>query len=107
MPSPCLAVPPPGGSPAPSGEMLMSQAAISASDVTWPSSGPCPKHGAVRITDSAAATNDSLCIHMLDLTGSANAPSGDGVAVVECIVTALGNQLFARGLDIAFFLRRA
>src|SRR6516165_4287317 len=106
MTSPCLVVPLPDGSPAPSGEMLISQGAISVADVTWPSSGPCARHGAVRSRDSAA-TRGSLCIHMFHLAGLANVPSGNGVAVVKCLIAALGNQLFARRLDIALFVRRA
>src|ERR1700694_2726316 len=86
--------------------MLMSQEAMSSCVATCPRLGLCAaRHGAARIR-KRAATEDSLSIHMFHLARLAHDPSGDGVAVVKRSVASLGNQLFARGLDIAFLIGR-
>src|SRR5712692_951110 len=79
--APCVGVPPPDGNPAPSGKMLMSQAAISAGLTGFPRFGPSAK---AMPAPSARITAElrSLCVNMLHLPLAVDRPAGDAVVVL-------------------------
>src|SRR5215510_9110221 len=72
--APCAAVPLPGGRPPPSGEALMSQALMSASEIGCPRLGVCAS--AEETLRSAASAN--LGVDMADLAFRVDRPAGDG-----------------------------
>src|SRR5262245_892892 len=77
--APCAAVPLPAGRPVPSGRMLMSQGAISASEMRAPSPGDCAS-AAPEISASAAAM--SLGVDMFDLPFAVHRPAREAVVVL-------------------------
>src|SRR3989442_15448487 len=83
MRAPWAEVPLPGGKPVPSGEMLMSQAAISAGAIGFPRFGPSAK-AALEPSASARTTAGlrSLGVNMGDLPPAADRPARDAVVVL-------------------------
>src|SRR5262249_62279585 len=103
--SPSLAVPLPGGSPLPSGPMLMSQDARSSGEIGLP-----------RLGDSANAADDSATsapatmssrIDMLHLALVGDVPARDHVVVVVAAVAAQRDELGAARLHVAGLVGRA
>src|SRR6202790_2043317 len=83
MGAPWAGVPPPGGKPLPSGSMLMSQTAMSASFSGLPRPDPSASAGpAIRQSASQRAGTIALCVDMLDLPRTLDPPAGDRVEVV-------------------------
>src|ERR1051325_3806441 len=81
--APLAGVPPPGGKPLPSGSMLMSQAAMSASFSGLPRPGPSASaRPATRQSASPRARTIALCVDMLDLPRTFDPPAGDRVEVM-------------------------
>src|SRR3954469_5670332 len=76
MRSPCAGVPLPGGSPVPSGRMLMSHALTSDSEMGWPR--PCANTGMA----TNATRRNALRIDMAHLAFSVDRPAHDGVEVL-------------------------
>src|SRR5262249_10199860 len=80
---PWAAGPPPGGKPLPSGWMLISQAAMSASFNGLPSPGPSARAApATRQSASPRARKLTLCVDMLDLPRALDSPAGDRVEML-------------------------
>src|SRR5438874_5115181 len=106
--APFRAVPPPGGSPTPSGPTLMSQPAISAAVADRPRFGVsmwlAAPHPAVT---NASAAHASSRVDMLHLAARGHAPGLDRVAVKDRTVAVLGDELLALGLDVARIVRGA
>src|SRR5438046_6549292 len=80
MGAPCAGVPLPGGSPVPSGRMLMSQAAISAASIGLPRLGPAARQPKLTAKIDKAAV--SLCVDMAYRPGAADRPAGHAVVVL-------------------------
>src|SRR5262249_13775976 len=102
------AVPLPGGSPAPSGPILMSHSARSASLIDWPRPGVSA--AALVASMSAAATRKVLRIDMFHLALVVDGPAGDHVHVshrkrgdghVHFRLAAFGDDLRTRRLHVA------
>src|SRR5437870_5687371 len=80
--APCWGVPLPGGNPAPSGAMLIAQAATSSGVAARPNPGPSARTAAdVSISISTAAR--ALRVDMGHRAVVADRPAGDGVAVID------------------------
>src|SRR5580765_4823092 len=107
--APMAAVPLPGGRPAPSGGMLMSQAAISAGVAGWPRSGPSTLRAAASQPASAAAvsTATTLRVYILHLPVGRHAPRLDRVVVEDDVAAVQGDELVALGLRRPSAVRRA
>src|SRR2546428_59811 len=102
-------VPAPGGSPRPSGGMLMSQPAISAGVAGRPSAGVSravvpaqPPTAMIRLARANASRVD-----ILDLTARLDGPGLDRVVVEDDVCAVLGDQPIASGLEMADVVRRA
>src|SRR5690349_429895 len=83
--APWAAVPLPVGNPLPSGPMLMSHRARSASLTLWPRPGPSPAIAGTAISASARGTAiaQRLRIDMLGLPGRVDRPACDHVHVAH------------------------
>src|SRR5688572_25718504 len=101
MASPCMAVPRPGGRPAPSGPMLMSHGAISAGAMGCPNCGACADAAFGAAMSIAAQTARLLSIHIGRLPLLVDAPACDRVVVVDAPKAAVGGELRARRLHHA------
>src|SRR5919198_4427190 len=100
MASPSIAVPRPGGKPAPSGPMLMSHAAMSAGAIGCPNCGAwASAAGAMVSMDTQTAMG--LSVNIADLPHLVNSPACDGVVVVDPAQAALVGELRARWLHHA------
>src|SRR5882762_5934140 len=115
MRAPWAGVPPPGGSPVPSGMMLMSQAAISAGSMGVPRFDPAAK-AALDPRPSARAMAGSLCVDMFHLPFAVDRPAGEAVVVLVretqhvrdlLGLAALGHELGAGRLHVAALVPRA
>src|SRR5262252_1174900 len=106
--APFAAVPLPGGRPVPSGRMLMSQAAMSASEIFAPSPGDC----AIAAPDprTSARTASDLGVNMFHLPLAVDRPAREAVVVLvgegERVrrlpgLAALGDELRAQRLHVA------
>src|SRR5438552_2938194 len=107
MAAPWLGVPLPGGSPAPSGPMLRSQSARSASVTGLPSPGVSAATAAPVVSTKANETTNAklfLRIHMLGLPFIVDAPAGDDIHMshregghrdIDLGLTAFGEHLAA------------
>src|SRR5260370_17553445 len=83
MGAPWAGVPPPAGSPVPSGMMVMSQGTSSAGEIGLPRFGPSAKAApAPNASTSETAPSGSLRVDMLDLPLGVDRPAGDGVEVL-------------------------
>src|SRR6516165_6574333 len=100
MASPCLGVPLPGGNPAPSGPMLISQDVISSGETMLPRFGLSATAVLETTTSAEAAARRRLRIDMLDLAILSNAPASDRIEVVDGLHATIGDELGARRLDI-------
>src|SRR5262245_37113750 len=100
MVAPCAGVPRPGGRPAPSGPMLMSQGARSAGEIGWPNCGACASAGAAP-TMSAAASVNRLSVDIARLSLVVDGPTRDGIVVVGAAEAAFGAERLARRLHHA------
>src|SRR5580765_7441551 len=120
--APMAAVPLPGGRPAPSGGMLMSQAAISAGVAGWPRFGPStlraaagwPRSGpstlraaAQPASAAAASAATTLRVYILHLPVGRHAPRLDRVVVEDDVAAVHGDELVALGLRRPRAVRRA
>src|SRR5438067_1422817 len=112
MAAPCAEVPLPGGNPAPSGPMLMSQSARSASVTFWPRPGVSAASAPPATTTSAVATVSAKPLHidMLGLPLVVDRPAHDVVHVahrerrhrrVDPGLAAFGPHVGARRLHVA------
>src|SRR5258707_4252869 len=100
MASPSIAVPRPGGRPAPSGPMLMSHAAMSAGAIGCPNCGAWARAAdAPVIIDMQTAMH--LSVNIAGLPHLVDAPACDGVVVVDPTQAALGRELRTRRLHHA------
>src|SRR5258707_12547676 len=100
MASPSIAVPRPGGRPAPSGPMLMSHAAMSAGAIGRPNWGAWARAaGAMVSIDTQTAMG--LSVNIAGLPHLVDAPTCDGVVVVDPTQAALVGELRARWLHHA------
>src|SRR5260370_37874570 len=101
--SPCLTVPLPGGSPAPSGPMLMSQEARSSAEIGLPRVGLCSANAgdasAKRAAGAAALQNLRIDIFHLAIDG--HRPGLDHVVVVGAAVAAQRDELLAARLHVS------
>src|SRR6185369_9265984 len=102
--APAAGVPPPGGKPAPSGPTLTSQPAIWASVAARPRLGLsiapeliCVPAQPPRASTSATPTRSR--VHMLHLSAGGHAPGLDAVEVEGGVVSVLGDEPVALGLD--------
>src|SRR5712671_7389960 len=106
--SPCLMVPLPGGSPPPSGPILMSQEARSSGKIGLPRLGLCWANtgdaSAKRAAGAAAAKN--LRIDIFHLAIARDGPGLDHVVVVVAAVAAQRNELLAARLDVSGLVGR-
>src|SRR3989442_15152132 len=117
MRAPCAAVPLPGGKPAPSGWMLMSQAAISAGPIAFPRFGPSAKAGLqTRASTSTTAKLSRSRVDMRDLPLAVDRPARDAVVVLarkgrggrdRSRLAAVGHDLSPGRLDVAGLVPRA
>src|SRR3981189_762573 len=100
MASPSIAVPRPGGRPTPSGPMLMSHGAISASAIGCPNCGAWARaaYGPVSIDMQTAM---HLSVNIAGLPHLVDTPACDGVVVVDPTQAALGRELRTRRLHHA------
>src|SRR5215470_10375198 len=100
--SPCLTLPLPGGNPAPSGPMLMSQAARSSAEIGLPRLGLCWANAgdasAKRAAGAAALKNLRIDIFHLAIAG--HGPGLDHVVVVIAAVAAQRDELLAARLHV-------
>src|SRR5262252_9355724 len=112
--APCAAVPLPVGRPVPSGRMLMSHAAISASEIFAPRPGDCAD--AAPQASASARTARGLCVDMFHLPLAVDRPAREAVVVLvgegERIrrflgLAALGDELGAQRLHVSAFVPRA
>src|SRR5712691_5209359 len=112
MAAPWPGVPLPGGSPAPSGAMLMSQSARSASVTSLPSPGVSAAIATPAVSTNANETKSAklLRIHMLGLPFVVDGPTRDDIHVphregghrdVDLGLAALGEHLGAGRLHVA------
>src|SRR6476620_3382451 len=100
MASPSIAVPRPGGRPAPSCPMLMSHAAMSAGAIGCPNCGAWARAaGAMVSMDTQTAMH--LSVNIAGLPHLVDAPARDGVVVVDPTQSALVGELRARWLHHA------
>src|SRR5579883_2306038 len=120
MAAPCAAVPLPGGRPLPSGPMLMSQSASSASLIGLPSPGRSAAFAAAAQprqspTDMATVKKCSA-VNMLDLPVVVHRPARDHIHMphwecrdrsVDLRLAALGEHLAAGRLHVASLVPRA
>src|ERR1700686_379904 len=82
MAAPWAAVPPPAGKPAPSGPMLRSHVARSASVTFWPSPGVSAANAAPALDANANSVAETrLRVDMLGLPLAVDPPAGDGIHV--------------------------
>src|SRR6516165_1969149 len=95
MASPCLGVPLPGGNPAPSGPMLMSQGVISSGEIMRPRFGLSATAVLETTTSAEAAARRRLRVDMLDLPTLSNAPASDRIEMVERLRATIGDALGA------------
>src|SRR5258705_1590692 len=100
MASPWIAVPRPGGRPAPSGPMLMSHAAMSAGTIGCPNCGAWAR-AADAIVSIDMQTAMGLSVNIAGLPHLVNAPACDGVVVVDATQAALVGELRTRWLHHA------
>src|SRR5215468_1943055 len=119
MAVPCAAVPPPGGNPLPSGPILISQSASSASLIGLPSPGRSAAAAVTappRQSATDTATVKRLSVDMLDLPVVVRSPTRDHVHVahrkcrhrsVDLGFTALGKHLAAGRLHVTGLIPRA
>src|SRR5215831_18858494 len=106
--SPCLTVPLPGGRPAPSGPMLMSQEARSSGEIGLPRLGLCCANAgdaSARSTAGAAATRN-LRIDIFHLAIAGDGPGLDHVVMVIAAVAAQLDELCAAWLHVAGLVGR-
>src|ERR1700693_3906267 len=107
--APWAGVPLPEGRPVPSGRMLMSHAATSASEIRFPSAGDC----AMAAPEPKASTRKRAAnrsgVDMFDLPFAVDAPARDAVVVLvwECQwvgrplgLAAQGHEFGAQGLHV-------
>src|SRR4051812_48108136 len=108
--APCAGVPPPSGSPVPSGWMLMSQAAISAGVIGLPRLGPAAAAAPAPRASARNAARESLRVDMLHLPFRVDRPARRPVVVLADerrdrrrprALAALGDDLRARRLHVA------
>src|SRR5215467_6030715 len=111
MGAPCAAVPLPGGRPVPSGRMLMSHAAISASEIFAPRPGDCADaapQASVRVSSARG-----LSVDMFHLPLAVDRPAREAVVVLvgerEHVrrllgLAALRDELGAQRLRVAAFV---
>src|SRR4029077_887624 len=78
--APCAAVPLPGGNPVPSGRMLMSQGAMSASEIFAPRPGGCAKAAPEHKRRAAVRMRSS--VDMLHLPLGVHGPAREAVVVL-------------------------
>src|SRR6266446_1598647 len=106
--SPCLTVPLPGGSPAPSGPMLMSQEARSSAEIGLPRLGLCWANAGDASAKSAAgaAALKNLRIDIFHLAIAGHGPGLDHVVVVGAAVAAQRDELLAARLDVSGLVGR-
>src|SRR3977135_3846880 len=100
MASPSMAVPRPGGRPAPSGPMLTSHAAMSAGAIGCPNCGAWA-WAADAIVSTIVRTAMGLSVNIAGLPLLVDAPACDGVVVVDPTQAALVGELRARWLHHA------
>src|SRR5712672_4043117 len=100
MASPWIAVPRPGGRPTPSGPMLMSHAAMSAGAIGCPNCGAWAR-AADAIVSIDMQTAMRLSVNIAGLPLLVDAPTCDGVVVVDPTQAALGRELRTRWLHHA------
>src|SRR5262250_343830 len=105
---PATAVPEPGGSPVPSGGMLMSHPAMSAGVTIRPRSGVsrCAA-GAQPASSTMETTASALGEDMLHLAVRRDAPGHDAVVVEDDVAAVVGEDLVASRLHRAGIVRRA
>src|SRR6185503_1029296 len=102
-PAPLLAVPEPGGKPAPFGPMLMSHFAMSCGDTGTPRCGPCcaATAPAAPMPISSAATATGLHVDIADLSRRRYVPALNRVVVIAIARAARGHQRRSRRLHVA------
>src|SRR6267142_2027068 len=100
MASPSMAVPRPGGRPAPSGPMLMSHAAMSAGSIGCPNCGDWARAADALVSTDTQTAMD-LDVNIASLPLLVNAPACDGVVVVDATQAALVGELRTRWLHHA------
>src|SRR4051812_32069318 len=132
--APCLGVPDPGGRPAPSGPILKSIAATSATLAGMPSDGPFGAAGGAEVRCSGAPCRDDPCaapampsvagaaamsaqanranVLVLDvdipyLAARRHRPALEGMIVISIRGTAFSDERVARRLDSAGLVDRA
>src|SRR5215468_3485285 len=107
--SPCLTVPLPGGRPAPSGPMLMSQEARSSAEIGLPRLGLCCANAgdASANRTAGAATPKNLHIDIFHLAIAGHGPGLDHVVVIDAAVAAQRDELGAAWLDVSGLVGRA
>src|SRR5262249_8984159 len=102
---PSVAVPPPGGSPLPSGGMLISQVAISAGLTSRPRLGPAK---AVSTTHMTAIISTkvlkNLQVDIADLSFRAYAPGLNRIVMIHIARRVLRSPLFTGGLDVPLLI---
>src|SRR5215472_5079670 len=112
---PCAAVPPPGGSPIPSGMTVRSQGARSACEIGCPRLGPSASAGNAKSNTAASTKRPApiLRVSISHLTFGIDRPASDGVVVVarkfrpfrrRLSLPAQSNEFGARRLHIAGFV---
>src|SRR5687768_14512443 len=79
--APCVAVPRPGGSPAPSGAIVISQAAMSRGAIGCPKRGACASAGTVT-RDNAAKIARRSSVDIGGLPVLVDRPAGNRVVVI-------------------------
>src|SRR5215471_3673327 len=107
--SPCLTVPLPGGRPAPSGPMLMSQEPRSSTEIGLPRLGLCcwaNASGASAKRTAGAAATRNLRIDIFHLAIACDGPRLDHVVMVNAAVAAQPDELLAARLDVASLVGR-
>src|SRR5258708_17058625 len=100
MASPWIAVPRPGGRPAPSGPMLMSHAAMSAGSIGCPNCGDWARAADALVSTDTQTAMD-LDVNIASFPLLVDAPACDGVVVVDPTQAALVAELRARWLHHA------
>src|ERR1700752_1216204 len=104
MASPSIAVPRPGGRPAPSGPMLMSHAAMSPGAIGCPNCGAWARAAGAMVSIDTLTAMD-LSVNIAGLPLLVDAPACDGVVVVDPPQAALVGELRARRLHHARVVR--
>src|SRR5882672_4531687 len=82
MGAPCAAVPVPAGRPVPSGMMLMSQGAMSASLIGLPRPGPSAANALTANRAAVVAANANLRIDMAHLPLAVDRPTRDRIEML-------------------------